>query len=65
MKDHEKSKQALMALASNDTPGLPCPERLDSPTMFACPQHVFDSYHKPATDRLLNIVAPWRSKQQC
>jgi hypothetical protein len=53
-KDHEKSKPALMALASDDTSGLPCPRMRDSPTTFACPGHVFKSYHRPATYHLLN-----------
>ena len=53
-KDHQKSKEALIALASNDTPGLPCPGRLDTPTVFLGSEPVFEAYYKPATDRLLN-----------
>jgi hypothetical protein len=53
-KDHQKSKQALIALAEKDTLGLPCPGRLDTPHTYACPEHVLAAYYKPATDRLLN-----------
>jgi hypothetical protein len=53
-KDHQKSKQALIALATNDTPGLPCPGRLNSLTTFQCSDHVFYAYYKPTTDHLLN-----------
>ena len=53
-KDHQKTKQALMALAEDDTKGLPCPGRLDCPPSFSCPEHIFESFYKPATDRLLN-----------
>jgi hypothetical protein len=57
-KDHKKSKQALIALASNDTPGLPCPGRLDIPTIFSPSERVFQAYSQPATDRLLNYSSP-------
>jgi hypothetical protein len=53
-KDHQQSKQALIACATNDMPGLPCPGRLNSPTTFPCSKHVFKAYYKPATDCLLN-----------
>jgi hypothetical protein len=56
-KDHQKMKEALMALANNDTLGLPCPENLDcplNPLTFPCPEHIFDSFYKPVTDCLLN-----------
>jgi hypothetical protein len=53
-KDHSRTKQALLLLAEDDTQGLACPGRLDSPTIYLCPDHVFASFHKPATDRLLN-----------
>ena len=53
-KDHQEMKEALMALANNNTVGLPCPENLDCPLAFSCPEHIFESFHKPVTDRLLN-----------
>jgi hypothetical protein len=55
-KDNQKSKEALIALASNETPGLlvPCPGRLDTPTIFPGSEQVFEAYFKPATDCLLN-----------
>jgi hypothetical protein len=55
--DHRKSREALIALAANDTQGLPCPGRLDNPLTFLCPDQVFVSYSKPATDRLLNYTS--------
>jgi hypothetical protein len=56
-KDHQKSKEAMIALAANDTSGLPCPGRLDCPPSFSCPEHVFNSFERPATDRLLNYTS--------
>jgi hypothetical protein len=53
-KDHQKSKQALIALTTNNTPGLPCLGRLESPTTFPCNEHVFEAYYKMATAHLLN-----------
>jgi hypothetical protein len=53
-KDHQKMKEALMVLANNDTLGLPCLENLDCPLAFSCTEHVFESFHKPLTDCLLN-----------
>jgi hypothetical protein len=53
-KDHQKMKEALMALANNDTLGLPCLENLDCPLTFPCPEHIFDSFYKPVTGCLLN-----------
>lgn len=53
-KDHQKTKQAMIDLAANDTLGLLCPGRLDSTETYPCPNHIFDAFHKPATDRLLN-----------
>jgi hypothetical protein len=50
----EVVKYALIALATNDTPQLPCLGRLDSPTMFPCPEHVFEAYYKLATNGLMN-----------
>jgi hypothetical protein len=52
--DHQLTKKALMALASDDTQGLPCPGRLDSPISFSCPEHVMSSFYTLATSRLLN-----------
>jgi hypothetical protein len=52
--DHQKSKEVMIALAANDTRGLPCPGRLDCPSSFSCPDHVFDSFCKPVIDQLLN-----------
>jgi hypothetical protein len=56
-KDHQKSKEVLIALASNDTLGHRCPEGLDCPTTFACPEEVFESFHKKAIHRLLNYTS--------
>jgi hypothetical protein len=53
-KDHSRTKEALVALADNDTLGLACPESLDSPPTYSCPEHVIESFHTPATDCLLN-----------
>jgi hypothetical protein len=52
--DHRKSKEALIALAENDTLGLPCPEGITCPTNCSCPTEVFEAFYKPATHRLLN-----------
>ena len=53
-KDHIRTKEALIALAENDTLGVACPLTLDSPLTYSCPDHVLESFHTPATDRLLN-----------
>jgi hypothetical protein len=52
--DHQKIRGALLALADNDTQGLPCPTNLDRPSVFPCPESVIALFHLPATDRLLN-----------
>ena len=52
--DHIRTKEALMALAENDTLGVACPITLDSPLTYSCPEHVLESFHTPATDHLLN-----------
>jgi hypothetical protein len=52
--DHQKIRGALLALAENDTQGLPCPTNLDKPIVFLCPESVIALFHLPATDRLLN-----------
>jgi hypothetical protein len=52
--DHQKIREALLALADNDTQGLPCPASLDKPMDFPCPDRVMALFHLPATDRLLN-----------
>jgi hypothetical protein len=54
---NRKSKEAMVALAENDTQDLPCPGALDCPSSFSCPEYVFDSFYKPATDRLLNYTS--------
>jgi hypothetical protein len=54
VRDHQKSKDTMLALASNDTLGLPCPGRLDCPPSFSCPAQVFESFYMPVTDWLLN-----------
>jgi hypothetical protein len=38
--DHQKIRGALLALADNDTQGLPCPTNLDRPSVFPCPESV-------------------------
>jgi hypothetical protein len=43
-KDHQKTKQSLIALANDDTLRLPCPRILDCPLMFACPEHIFEPF---------------------
>jgi hypothetical protein len=53
-KDHFRIKEVLKSLADSDTLGLVCPESLDSPPTYSCPEHVIESFHTPATDRLLN-----------
>jgi hypothetical protein len=53
-KDHQKSKEALIALAGNDTTGLPCPGRLNCPTGYSSQEIMFESFHRPAIDCLLN-----------
>jgi hypothetical protein len=53
-KDHQKSREALIALAKNDTEGLPCPGRLNDPTPYTCPEYVYEAFYMPASDRLLN-----------
>ena len=52
--DHTGTKEALIALAENDTLGVSCPVTLDCPLTFSCPDNVLESFHTPATDRLLN-----------
>jgi hypothetical protein len=52
--DHQKIRVALLALADNDTQGLPCPSNLDKPIDFHCPDSVITLFHLPATDRILN-----------
>ncbi len=53
-KDHQKLRVALLALADNDTQGLPCPTDLDNPIELCCPESVIALFHLPATDCLLN-----------
>jgi hypothetical protein len=55
--DHQKLKEAMIALAVNDTQCLPCLGRLDCPSSFSCPNHVCDSFYKPVTDQLLNYTS--------
>jgi hypothetical protein len=50
--DQQKIRVALLALANNDTQGLPCPTNLDRPSVFPCPESVIALFHLPATDRL-------------
>jgi hypothetical protein len=52
--NHQKIRGALLALADNDTQGLPCPTNLDKLIVFPCPESVITLFHLPATDRLLN-----------
>ena len=52
--DHQKLRCAFLALADNDTQGVPCPTNLDEPIDFPCPDNVIARFHLPATDRLLN-----------
>ena len=54
VKDHTRTKEALIALADNDTLGASCPVTLDCPLTFSCPKKVLESFHTPATDCLLN-----------
>jgi hypothetical protein len=53
-KDHQKSKDAMIALAANDTQCLPCPGRLDCPLSFPFPAKVFETFYRPVTDHILN-----------
>jgi hypothetical protein len=52
--DHQNIRGALLALADNDTQGLPCPTSLDKSMDFPCPNWVIALFHLPATYRLLN-----------
>ena len=52
--DHSRTKEALIALADNDTLGVACPLNLVCPLVYSCPDQVLESFHTPATDRLLN-----------
>jgi hypothetical protein len=53
--DHKLTKQAMLALANDDTRGLPCPGRLDDPwRSYFCPERVIQKFYTPATNRLLN-----------
>ena len=52
--DHLPIKNALIALANNDTHGLPCPTQLDDPITYNCPEHILRASISPASDRLLN-----------
>jgi hypothetical protein len=52
--DHSRTKEALIALADNDTLGVACPLNLVCPLAYSCPDQVLESFHTPATDRLLN-----------
>jgi hypothetical protein len=52
--DHQKIKGAFLALADNDTQGLPGPTSLDKPMDFPCPDWVIALFHLPSTDRSLN-----------
>jgi hypothetical protein len=52
--DHQKIRGALLALADNDTQGLPCPTKLNKPIDLPCPDSVIALFHLPATDCLLN-----------
>jgi hypothetical protein len=45
-KDHQKSKHASIALATNDTPGPYCPGRLDSQTIFPGSEQVYEAFYK-------------------
>jgi hypothetical protein len=54
--DHQKTRDALIALSENDTKGVGCPSTIndfDSSTDI-CPEHVYELFHRPATGRLLN-----------
>ena len=49
--DHLPIKNALIALANNDTHGLPCPTQLDDPITYNCPEHILRaSIPLPAID---------------
>jgi hypothetical protein len=53
--NHKATKEALLALAEDDTRGLPCPGRLDDPyKTYICPERVTQAFYTPATNRLLN-----------
>jgi hypothetical protein len=52
--DHQKIRGAFLALADNNTQGLPCSKKLDKSIDFPCPDSVIALFHLPATDRLLN-----------
>jgi hypothetical protein len=39
----------------HETEGLPCPAQLDNnPSSYNCPEHVFEAFYTPASNRLLN-----------
>ena len=53
--DHKPTKEALIAVAKDDTRGLPCPGRLDDPwRTYFCPERVIQAFYTPATNRVLN-----------
>jgi hypothetical protein len=53
--DHKLTRKALLALANDDTKGLPCPGRLDDPwRTYFCPERIIQAFYTPATNRLLN-----------
>jgi hypothetical protein len=58
--DHLPIKNALIALANNDTHGLPCPTQLDDPITYNCPEHILRASITPASDRLLNYDSQLR-----
>jgi hypothetical protein len=47
----------MIALAANDTLGLPCPGRLDCPLSFTYPTQVFGNFYMPVTDQILNYTS--------
>jgi hypothetical protein len=53
--DHQKIRVTLLALADNDTQGLPCLTKLDKPIEFCCPEYVIALFHLPATIELRQL----------
>jgi hypothetical protein len=56
-KDHRKPREAFIALAENDTLGLPCPGRLDNPWLLPLSDYIYRAYYSPASNCLLNYTS--------
>jgi hypothetical protein len=62
--EHQKIRGGLLALADNDTQGLPCLTSIGKPMDFPCPDWFMALFHLPATDRLLNYMTVQQQHMQ-